>query len=165
MLQTALEHKVNVVVGSEFIYSPPSNNGNWAVDRSSKAAVIATGPMPIQRVWSSEEGMVAAQIGGVTFISCYTPPPPGWRDARFDNFLTALDIEARVHQHVVVAGDFNAWHERWGSARNKSRGEVLAEVIDQLGLNRGNVSTFVGKGAAPESVIDVSFASPAFCQL
>lgn len=163
MLQTALQHKVDVVVASE-IYSPPSNNGNWAVDGSRKAAVIATGPWPIQRVWSNEEGMVAAQIGGVTFVSCYTPPYPGWTRARFDGFLTALDIEARAHQHVVVAGDFNAWHERWGSARSKPRGDALIEVVDQLDLvilNRGNVSTFVGNAAAVESVIDVSFASPA----
>ncbi|XP_035918330.1 uncharacterized protein LOC118516507 [Anopheles stephensi] len=66
------------------------------------------------------------------------------------------------HPAVVLAGDFNAWNEEWGSARTTQRGECLLGTVNHLGLqtlNRGSEPTFAGNEVARESVIDVSFAS------
>ncbi|XP_053667944.1 uncharacterized protein LOC128718340 [Anopheles marshallii] len=160
VLQTARTERIDVLILSE-VYHPPENSGTWTADSSGAVAVVATGAHPIQRVWSSPTpGVVAAQIGGVVFISCYAPPR--LTIAEFEHFLEALELEALSHPHVVVAGDFNAWHEEWGSQRNNMRGEGLLNTIQQLGLrilNRGTTPTFVGNGVATPSVVDVSFAS------
>lgn len=160
MLHTAKEAGADVVVACE-VYRPPGGNGRWAVDPSGQVAVVATGVHPIQRVWSSVSGMVAAQIGGICFVSCYASP--SWTLGRFREFLDSVETEARAHSQIVLAGDFNAWHTAWGSARNKPKGEELkdaAEYLDLAILNRGSIPTFTGNGAAPASVVDVSFASP-----
>lgn len=165
VLQTARQMEVDVLVLSH-TYRPPENNPRWAVDASKKVAVVATGRYPLQGQWSSDvPGLIAAKVGGITFLSCYAPPSLS-REG-FAEFVEAIELEAQSHPQVVVAGDFNAWHEEWGSRRSNERGEVLLEASQQLGLllmNRGNVATFVGNGVATASVVDVTFASSSIAQ-
>ncbi|XP_052901402.1 uncharacterized protein LOC128307896 [Anopheles moucheti] len=160
-LQAAREHRADVLLLSD-MYRPPSHNGNWAYDGARRTAVVATGSHPIQRVWSSAvPGLVAAQVAGVTFICCYAPPRRPTRE--FEQFLEAVELETAAHSRVVIAGDFNAWHTEWGSARTEPRGIELWNLVERMGLstlNRGNEPTFIGRGAAVSSVIDVTFASP-----
>lgn len=74
MLQSAKDEGADVLLASEKYRAPP-NDGKWAVDSSEKVAVIATGRYPIPRLWGSAiSGMVAADITGITYISCYAPP-------------------------------------------------------------------------------------------
>ncbi|XP_049300385.1 uncharacterized protein LOC125773783, partial [Anopheles funestus] len=159
-LQTARTKRVDVLLLSE-VYRPPEGSGNWTVDSSGRAAVVATGHLPIQRVWRcAMPGLAAAQIGGVVFISCYAPPR--LNAGEFEQLLEAVELEAQPHPRIVLAGDFNAWNEEWGSQRTTRRGEELLDTIRQLGLvilNQGSVPTFVGNGVATPSVVDVSFAS------
>uniref|UniRef100_A0A182NT36 Endo/exonuclease/phosphatase domain-containing protein n=1 Tax=Anopheles dirus TaxID=7168 RepID=A0A182NT36_9DIPT len=55
-----------------------------------------------------------------------------------------------------MAGDFNAWHEEWGSARTKRKGEELLYTVEQLGLsvlNRGVEPTFIGNSVARPNML------------
>ncbi|EFN76695.1 hypothetical protein EAI_17497, partial [Harpegnathos saltator] len=63
---------------------------------------------------------------------------------------------------VIIAGNFNAKLELWGSRRGDRRGEEVedwAAGLDLHLLNVGNKSTFVGSRG--ESIIDLTWASPA----
>lgn len=65
----------------------------------------------------------------------------------------------RVHPKVV-AGDFNAWAEEWGSKKTKARGKSLLEAFAGLDLilaNRGNKCTFERNGRT--SIIDLTLTS------
>ena len=164
-LQTAREKKVDVLLLSE-LYRPPANNSRWAFDCSKKVAIVATGSLPLQRIWCSDTpGLVAAEIGCITFLSCYAPPRQPTDE--FERFIEAVQLEALSHPQVVIAGDFNAWHVEWGSERNSDRGEELFSAIQQLDLvvlNQGTMSTFDGNGAATASIVDVAFATSSIAQ-
>lgn len=161
MLQTAREIGAEVVIASE-LYKPPRDNARWAVDEHQNVAIIAAGAYPIQHLWGSAvPGLVVATIAGIAFASCYASPSTGLED--FKSFVEAAEMTLIGHPLVVMAGDFNAWHQEWGSARTTRKGELVMGAADHLGLrtlNRGNEPTFKGNGVARESVIDVSFASP-----
>ena len=128
--------------------------------------MVATSSYSIQRVWRSAIlGVIAAQIGGFVFISCYAQPRRP--EDEYENFLAAVQLEASFHSHVVIASDFNAWHTEWGSARNNQRGENLLQLIQGVQLqviNTGNELTFIGRGAATSSVINVCFATPSIAR-
>lgn len=163
-LQEARTQGAEVLLLCE-VYEPPTNNNNWAFDTSATVAIVATGSHPIQRVWcTASPGMVAAQIGGVVFVSCYAPPR--WNITEFERLLESVELEAMSHSAVVVAGDFNARHTEWGSTRCTERGELLLEAVQSLRLqtlNRGDAPTFDGNGVATASRIDVTFASNSIC--
>nr|XP_012220339.1 PREDICTED: uncharacterized protein LOC105671055 [Linepithema humile] len=60
---------------------------------------------------------------------------------------------------VLVAGDFNAWHQEWGSRLTNIRGEAVRDWAAGLGLllqNRGSVSTCVHPRG--ESIVDLTWA-------
>ncbi|XP_060868652.1 uncharacterized protein LOC132943647 [Metopolophium dirhodum] len=70
---------------------------------------------------------------------------------------SVLECDARTH--VLIGGDFNAWSQEWGSARNDQRGERLSDLAAGLNLhteNIGSKSTYRRINA--ESVIDVTFS-------
>uniref|UniRef100_A0A182JMU6 Endonuclease/exonuclease/phosphatase domain-containing protein n=1 Tax=Anopheles atroparvus TaxID=41427 RepID=A0A182JMU6_ANOAO len=113
------------------------------------------------------EGMVAAEIGGVTYVSCYAPP--SWNFERFRTLMEAVVTAVHGCPIVVLAGDFNAAASEWGEPptsqrqNRQRRGEELLATAELLGLrllNRGNTPTFLGRGVARPSIIDVTFASP-----
>lgn len=70
-------------------------------------------------------------------------------------------MDARRCKPVIIAGDFNAWAEEWGSRLTNERGQILLEefaVLDVLLANIGDTYTFRGQGRG--SVIDLTFISP-----
>uniref|UniRef100_A0A182JIL5 Endonuclease/exonuclease/phosphatase domain-containing protein n=1 Tax=Anopheles atroparvus TaxID=41427 RepID=A0A182JIL5_ANOAO len=73
---------------------------------------------------------------------------------------------------VILAGHFNAAASEWGEPPTSQRqnrhqprqrrGEELLATAELLGLrllNRGNTPSFLGRGVARPSIIDVTFAS------
>ncbi|XP_053674062.1 uncharacterized protein LOC128724361 [Anopheles nili] len=161
-IQHAREDRADVVLLSD-PHRVPTNNGNWVADESGSVAIIATGRSPVQRVLATGVPWVtAAVIDGVLFICCYVRPLVNVE--RFVQVLEAVEMVAMGHQRIVLAGDFNASHEEWGSPRSSLKGEELLLTCERLGLkvlNRGNTPTFVGNGVASKSIVDVSFASHA----
>ncbi|XP_053667126.1 uncharacterized protein LOC128716194 [Anopheles marshallii] len=165
-LQRMREEGVDVMLVTE-LYAVPANNGNWASDDELKAAIVTSGQrFPIQRVRSVQHpGIVAAEVAGIVFICCYIPPSVGLPD--FERQMDRLEVLARGHPHVVLAGDFNAWHGAWGSERANLKGEALLQTANSIGLevlNRGTEPTFLGNGVARPSRVDVAFASPSLCR-
>ncbi|XP_067216847.1 uncharacterized protein [Linepithema humile] len=75
-------------------------------------------------------------------------------------------IRRCLSHSVLVAGDFNAWHQEWGSRYTNIRGEAVWDWAAGLGLllqNRGSESTCVHPRG--ESIVDLTWASPRAAQL
>ncbi|XP_025155165.1 uncharacterized protein LOC112588698 [Harpegnathos saltator] len=108
-------------------------------------------------------GFVVARWGAVTVVGVYLPPAKSLGLVDYKSRLQEMGdvIKRHLPGPVIVAGDFNAKSELWGSRRDDRRGEVTADWAVGLGLhimNDGVKSTFVGSRG--ESIIDLSWATP-----
>jgi len=68
--------------------------------------------------------------------------------------------DARGRNGVVIAGDFNAWAEEWGSVTTNAKGRTLLEIFASLDvtlLNNGTQHTFSRAGTG--SIVDLTFTS------
>ncbi|XP_070133594.1 uncharacterized protein [Drosophila bipectinata] len=68
--------------------------------------------------------------------------------------------EGFIRAKVVIAGDFNAWAEEWGSSRTNARGRTLQEtfaILDVALLNTSSQNTFSKAGYG--SIVDLTFCS------
>lgn len=108
------------------------------------------------------EGHVGVRWGEVVMVDCFVSPNRTL--AEYEMYLDG--IRTFISQHlsgpVLVHGDFNAHATAWGSSKTNARGETLLEWtagLDLLILNRGRRSTCVRPTG--ESIVDISFASPA----
>ncbi|XP_043862801.1 uncharacterized protein LOC122756649 [Drosophila santomea] len=83
----------------------------------------------------------------------------------FSAVIDELANDARGERNVVIAGDFNAWAEEWGSVHTNARGRTLQEAfasMDVALLNTGTEHTFSRAGAG--SVVDLTFCSGSLFQ-
>lgn len=153
-----MERDVDVVIISE-PYKVPEGPA-WAKDKTQKAAIWACGNFPIQKtVTGDENGYVAAVVSGVYIFSCYAAPSLTIEE--FQRTVDRIAMDARRFKPIIIAGDFNAWAEEWGSRLTNARGQSLLEALAGLDLvlvNVGDTQTFRGHGRG--SVIDITFASP-----
>lgn len=159
LTQLARERGADVALLSDY-HRVPANNSNWVFDPATRSAVVALGRYPIQRIINVAEGMVAVEVHGITFISCYAPP--SWNLPRFKVLMEAIVAAAHGRQRVVVAGDFNAAAVEWGRRNTCRRGHEILALADLLSLrllNRGRTPTFQGSGVAPAAVNDITLAS------
>ncbi|XP_062141906.1 uncharacterized protein LOC133849886 [Drosophila sulfurigaster albostrigata] len=82
------------------------------------------------------------------------------RSSQFASVMEELALDARGKPQVIIAGDFNAWAEEWGSTRTNAQGQTVLEALatlDMALMNNGNQHTFTRAGTG--SVIDLAFAS------
>ncbi|XP_068143465.1 uncharacterized protein [Drosophila tropicalis] len=106
----------------------------------------------------SSLGYVRAKIGDMWYYSCYLAP--SLRLTEFERIIDSISADASSKQNVIIAGDFNAWSEEWGSSSSNARGRTLLEswaILDIAVLNTGSKHTFSRAGCG--SVIDVTFTS------
>ncbi|XP_041451931.1 uncharacterized protein LOC121405334 [Drosophila obscura] len=85
----------------------------------------------------------------------------------FEAAIDDLVDDARDHKPAIIAGDFNAWAQKWGSDISKTsssdaiaKGQALLEAfatLDVVLLNQGSANTFNRGGAG--SVIDLIFVT------
>ncbi|KAH8249804.1 hypothetical protein KR026_007898, partial [Drosophila bipectinata] len=101
--QAVRDEQTEVVLISEPYRSIPGNG--WLAS-SKEAALWSTETAP-QDIRTSSEGIVWANINGVTFYSCYAPPR--WEISRYQRMQRSLVADARGRSPVVIGGDFNAW--------------------------------------------------------
>ncbi|XP_043069587.1 uncharacterized protein [Drosophila bipectinata] len=86
--------------------------------------------------------------------------PESVQPRQFTHILDEIAQDARHRSQVVIAGDFNAWSEDWGSTRTNARGRTLQETfatLDVALLNTGSQNTFSKAGYG--SIVDLTFCS------
>lgn len=161
--QSVAESKCDVAIIAE-PYRIPPGDGNWIADNAKTAAIWTTGGHPIQQVvYQADEGFVIAKINEIFICSCYAPPR--WTIEQFNQMLDRLIDELSDRSPVIIAGDFNAWAVEWGSRFTSQRGQNLLEALARLNVdlaNEGSTSTYRWEGR--ESIVDVTFCSPALMQ-
>lgn len=95
------------------------------------------------------------------FISCYISPNCDL--AQFDAFLNSIGLHVSrfINNRIIVAGDFNAHSESWGSKRTNAKGISLGEWALNLDLRLINTrSTPTCVRWQGEFVVDITWASP-----
>ncbi|KAH8335097.1 hypothetical protein KR074_006869, partial [Drosophila pseudoananassae] len=125
-------------------------------ERTAQPAIWAPGRQP--ESLQPREGFIRAKVGAFWLYSCYLPPR--LTPQQFTHKLDKIAQDARHRSQVVIAGDFNAWAEEWGSSRTNARGRILQETfatLDVALLNTGsqNTSSKAGYG----SIVDLTFCS------
>ncbi|XP_068141221.1 uncharacterized protein [Drosophila tropicalis] len=132
---------------------------NWICSNSGKAVLWACGNPNVQlRSRLAGGHFVRALINGKWIYSCYFPPSLDYLD--FCESLDELAADARAHIPFVIAGDFNAWAQEWGSSITNARGRAVLESLASLDvalLNCGSRNTFNSAGRG--SIIDLTFVS------
>ncbi|XP_025156223.1 uncharacterized protein LOC112588980 [Harpegnathos saltator] len=140
-------------------------NHRWFGDEGGSVAIVwkASNNSPPAKYVDRGRGFVVARWGVVTVVGVYLPPEKSLGLVEYKSRLQEMGdvIKRHLPGPVIVAGDFNAKSELWGSRRDDRRGEVTADWAVGLGLhimNDGKKFTFVGSRG--ESIIDLSWATP-----
>lgn len=101
------------------------------------------------------------RIKVIRIYSCYVSLNISIDDYR--EYLERLETSIREASgdEVILAGDFNAKNEEWGSSVNDLRGNELVSLAPSLNLNvcnNGNTPTF--ERGLIHSILNLTFVSP-----
>ncbi|CAK1585622.1 unnamed protein product [Parnassius mnemosyne] len=162
LLQSMAQWSINIAVVAEPYFVWPRKD--WLADLNGSVAIIssaAAGTPTLEGVRRGQ-GCVAARFGDFVVVGVYFSPNRSL--AELHNSLAELRavVVGSYPLPVLVLGDFNAKNLAWGSRRTDVRGRMVEDWALETGLvvlNRGSVSTCVRMRG--ESVVDISFASPA----
>ena len=112
-------------------------------------------PIPLPP-FGGDMNIVAAKVENISLFSIYIAHPR-------NEFLNILKNTFQSTQGpILVMGDFNCHHFRWGSERCDSFGESLVEILDDLNLcilNNG-CPTRRSPPGQQKSCVDLTFCSP-----
>ncbi|CAK1579721.1 unnamed protein product [Parnassius mnemosyne] len=162
LLQSMAQWSINIAVVAEPYSVWPRKD--WVADLNGSVAIIssaAAGTPTLEGVRRGQ-GCVAARFGEFVVVGVYFSPNRSL--AELHNSLAELRavVVGSYPLPVLVLGDFNAKNLAWGSRRTDVRGRMVEDWALETGLvvlNRGSVPTCVRMRV--ESVVDISFASPA----
>ena len=94
----------------------------------------------------------------IRIANVYIPPSSEYTLTRSEchRLLTCMD------HSFVMTGDLNAHHQVWGCADIDTRGRLIMETVDELGLTLSNDGTITRIARPPcrPSAIDLTFCSP-----
>ncbi|KLV34219.1 hypothetical protein AB894_15215 [Piscirickettsia salmonis] len=162
LLQSMAQWSINVAVVSEPYFVPPRDH--WVADLDGSVTIISSAAAGTPTLESAQRGRgcVAARFGEIAVVGVYFSPNRTL--VEFHNSLRELvDVVVGFRSlPVLVLGDFNAKNLAWGSRLTDVRGRMVEDWALETGLvvlNRGSVPTCVRMQG--ESVVDISFASPA----
>ncbi|KAL4153928.1 hypothetical protein QTP88_001761 [Uroleucon formosanum] len=132
---------------------------SWIQDQSKKSAIINHSRIQIDEIGKPDMGFTWCRLAGTKIYSCYWTPRPDI--AAFTDLLRRLETSIRASTgEVIVCGDFNAHHTLWGCCTNDKKGDLLADMIQALGMvvcNKGTEATF--QSGNRSSIVDVTFAT------
>ncbi|XP_060878139.1 uncharacterized protein LOC132950632 [Metopolophium dirhodum] len=158
--QTSAERGAHVLAVPEPNWHP-ANDDRWVrSDDGTCAVALSAAADFVAETYSAGRGYTWIQGRGLRVYSCYNS-----RNDTAENFAAFLDDvhwsanECDRRTHLVICGDFNAWSQEWGSARNDRRGDQLADLAASLGMsveNTGDTATYRWINA--ESIIDITFS-------
>ncbi|XP_066157792.1 uncharacterized protein [Euwallacea fornicatus] len=154
LYQTIREQDIDVVLGQE----PNQALKNVIRDNDDGAFIWLKSGMRAKSI-HRDRGFVAVELGRFTLVSVYFSPnkTTGEFEAminRLDNFVGGMD-----GRRVLIAGDFNAKCQIFGSGVRNAYGRVLEEFVEARELtphNNGGEWTFGNKNG--RSVIDVTMS-------
>ncbi|XP_044778840.1 uncharacterized protein LOC123327201 [Drosophila simulans] len=157
LVRTVRERRLKLALFSEPYRTAASPE--WAFDRTKKAAIWRCS-IEAQQLTDvlSDIGFVRARVGRWWVYSLYLAP--SLTLIAFSRALDRLAADTRGRTQVLIAGDFNAWSESWGSSTINARGRMVLEAfatLDLALLNHGNRHTFRRAGLG--SVVDLTFTS------
>jgi len=139
MTQCAAERDCGLIVLSE-PYRVPPKHPHWAAARTGLDVDIALtwrrtkDPLPCSFL-EAESGYVAAWWGDFVVVEVYLPPSLSRAMYRERLGRIAECVEKYTSSPIIVAGDFNAWSEMWGSRSTNERGATLEEWVASLRLH------------------------------
>ncbi|XP_072759091.1 uncharacterized protein [Anoplolepis gracilipes] len=161
LYQNAAKWGIDLVVAAE-PYSIPSNKTLWAGDECGSVVIMSNGRpgfLPFAPV-ARGRGFVAATWGEVLLVALYASPNKGCADLERLGGVGHI-VRRSLPRPVLIARDPNAKSGAWGSPVTDTRGTVLEEWAEELGLvilNQGRVLTCVcGRGG---SIIDITLGCP-----
>lgn len=115
---------------------------------------VPLSPLPLPSL-TGDMSIAAGRVEGITVFSIYIAHPH--RD-----FLVILqNIFTNVQGPILVMGDFNCHHFRWGSERCDAFGVALVDILDDLDLcilNNGSPTRRSPPGQQ-KSCVDLTFCS------
>ncbi|XP_018368223.1 PREDICTED: uncharacterized protein LOC108764459 [Trachymyrmex cornetzi] len=163
LLQIMAENDYTMAIVSK-PYWVPDNNTNWTANDRRTVAITwrrVENPLPSMPL-EKGDNFVAVRWGDMVLIGVYLSP--SLDVAQFGQTLEEIERCVGRFQTgiVLVAGDFNAKTDLWGSAGTDTKGRCLRNWASATGmccLNTGGVSTCVR--VQGESIVNVSFANPA----
>lgn len=160
LMHQARELGAGILLVSEPCYIPPLDN--WLISLDGGSAIYFDPNLVGFRCRLAKQGnrFVAAFCGPYLIVSIYFSPNLNLRE--FDAFLTDLSMTlASRADKVIVAGDFNAKSNLWGSDITNQRGlQVIrwAAERDLRIVNTGDTPTCVRPQGT--SIIDLTWSSP-----
>ena len=90
-----------------------------------------------------------------SLLCCYIQPNRNFSNQNLENVLN------NSNNSTIVCGDFNSWHQKWGSPRSNKRGNILSNYIDNsnyICLNNGNPTHFTTHNTFTH--IDLTLCTP-----
>lgn len=161
LLQEIAENQIDIAIVAEPYRILDSVS--WLSDLKENAAIIWN-PSKLRKpclLVCKGDGYVGVRVGKLFIFSCYISPNK--KIADFEMFLQniALEIPGLHCEYLLVAGDFNAKSQLWGSPRDDIRGETLDAWTCSLDLrlaNIGNTPTCIRHNG--ESIVDLTWVSP-----
>ncbi|XP_067212239.1 uncharacterized protein [Linepithema humile] len=144
-------------------YRMPESNPNWVSASNGSVAIVRRHSPRSPLLTLVERGVefVIARWGALYVVGVYASPKRPHPEFREHLRAMGAGIRRCLPHPVLVAGDFNAWAQAWGSRYTNIRGEAVLDWAAGLGLllqNRGSNNTCVRPRG--ESIVDLTWASP-----
>lgn len=141
-LHTMTEHGCAVGIIAE-PYRIPEGTSNWASDDSKTVAITwrTTQDFPPCNKVGSKKGILVVDWGKYTIIGVYISPNTSLNE--YEDWLENITncLKRRPTRPTIIAGDFNAKSEMWGSRLTNSRGRVTERWAAQNGLILANTDS------------------------
>ncbi|KXZ75597.1 hypothetical protein TcasGA2_TC033490 [Tribolium castaneum] len=159
------ERKIDIALIQE--PSKAMVRNKYYCDTNNEAAIIVC---DIYKIKITENGNGAGYVWIRTnehiYYSCYFSPNRG--EEEFEEFI--YNIKQCLYKHkgkkIVMAGDLNAKSPLWGSKARNKKGEILENIIAELGLivvNTGTQPTFQTERGS--SIIDITLCTQNMAQI
>lgn len=144
------------------LHVEPNHPNVATLVRKEFAATLATVPHEdtphhIITIWPAKKGRPKQ-------IICNVYSPPQDRKAEFGHIFQYLNTTLEPRDRLIITGDFNAWHTRWGYTKDRPKGTRLLEAIqryDYILLTTPGRPTRMGNSVNRDTTPDLTITNNA----